>query len=87
MTRFFPNFPKLVFSIRPLLKLEKSWDRNLEQNEAFAETNDCIKRVMEVNHSKWNAELRKFFDTNRTGFGTVFKQREITEDWKPIQIV
>ena len=81
--KFIPNLATMCFPFRKLLKKDTSWDWKEEQEKAFKQVNNEIKRVTTLKHFKRNCPLRIICDASKAGLGAVLQQEENGE-WKPL---
>ena len=81
--KFIPNLATMCFPFRTLLKKDTNWDWKEEQEKAFKQVNNEIKRVTMLNPFKRNCPLRIICDASKAGLGAVLQQEENGE-WKPL---
>ena len=81
--KFIPNLAQLCFPFRNLLKKVNGWKWNEEQEKAFKQVNEEIKKATMLNHFKRQCPLRTICDASKSGLGAVLQQEENNE-CKPI---
>ena len=81
--KFIPNLATICFPFRTLLKKDTIWEWKNEQEKAFEQVNNEIKKVTELNHFKRDCLLRIICDASKSGLGAVLQQEEKGE-WKPL---
>ena len=82
LTNSFPTWQHFVF-FRTLLKKDTNWEWKNEQEKAFEQVNNEIKKVTELNQFKRDCPLRIICDGSKSGLGAVLQQEENGE-WKPL---
>ena len=80
---FIPNLATICFPFRTLLKKDTNWEWKNEQEKAFEQVNNEIKKVTALNHFKRTCPLRIICDDSKAGLGAVLQQEENGE-WKPL---
>ena len=74
--KFIPNLATICFPFRTLLKKDTNWEWKNEQEKAFEQVNNEIKKVTELNHFKRDCPLRIICDASKSGLGAVLQQEE-----------
>ena len=83
MNRFIPNLAQLCHAFRPLLKKDKKWQWDEQQDKAFESVNQKVKEVAEVGHFRRSQPIRIICDASKSGLGAVLQQ-EKNGEWVPI---
>ena len=81
--KFIPNLTQLCFPFRNLLKKDNEWNWNEEQEKAFKQVNEEIKKATMLNHFERQCPVRIICDARQSGLRAVLQQEENNE-WKPI---
>ena len=81
--KFIPNLAAISFPFRKILKKDADWIWEDEQEKAFTEITNEVKRVVELSHFKRNNETRIICDASKQGLGAVLQQRQKEGEWKP----
>ena len=74
--KFIPNLATICFPFRTLLKKDTNWEWKNEQEKAFEQVNNEIKKVTELNHFKRDRPIRIICDASKSGLGAVLQQEE-----------
>ena len=74
--KFIPNLATICFPFRTLLKKDTNWEWKNEQEKAFEQVNNEIKKVTELNHFKRDRRIRIICDASKSGLGAVLQQEE-----------
>ena len=74
--KFFPNLATICFPFRTLLKKDTNLEWKNEQEKAFEQVNNEIKKGTELNHFKRDCPLRIICDASKSGLGAVLQQEE-----------
>ena len=76
---FIPGLAHLCAPLRPLICKDNEWKCDKEQEKAFEQFKDAIKKITEIKHSQRDVPTRIICDASQEGLGAVLQQKQNTE--------